>query len=256
MDRRTAVIWAGSVLVTACGGGGGGFSAADTAGVAPAPSPAPAPPPTPAPAPAPAPTPAPALPPPGPQPVLSSNIACWGDSMTTPFAPNLQLLYPNRTVFNGGIPGEKSTQIAARQLADNSMTSWITVLWYGMNNQADPNTIKADLATSIAHLTPGNTRFVVLGVVNEAKPSEIKGGMVYDLIVRLNNELSQLYPQNYIDMRAWLVSHYDPNNAQDVLDFQNDVPPSSLRYDEIHLRNEGSILVAERVKQFIDGKGW
>jgi len=96
----------------------------------------------------------------------------------------------------------------------------------------------------------------VLGVVNKAPPAESKGAPVYELIVNLNNELAQLYPQNYIDIRAWLVSHYDPNNAQDVIDHENDVPPSSLRHDEIHLENEGSVLVAERVKQFIDEKGW
>jgi hypothetical protein len=41
-----------------------------------------------------------------------------------------------------------------------------------------------------------------------------------------------------------------------VIDHQNDVLPTSLRYDEIHLRNEGSIIVAQSVKQFIEAKGW
>ena len=188
--------------------------------------------------------------------MLSANIACWGDSLTVFSAANLQLLYPNRTVFNGGVVGETSTQNAARQMADSSMTAWISVLWYGNNNTTDPASTKTDLAASIAHLVPGNTHFIVLSVFNKATPAEIKGGPVYDTIVRLNNELAQLYPQNYIDMRAWLISHYNPNDPQDVMDVQNDVVPSSLRSDEIHLRNEGSVLVAQRLKQFIDEKGW
>ena len=42
----------------------------------------------------------------------------------------------------------------------------------------------------------------------------------------------------------------------DAAPSSNDAVPSSLRYDVIHLRNEGSVLVAERVKAFIDAKGW
>jgi lysophospholipase L1-like esterase len=244
MERRTVVIYAGSMLASACGGGGG-YSASDGSAAGQAPAPAPAA--TPAPAPAPA---------PGPQPVLSSNIACWGDSLTVFSAVNLQVLYPARTVFNGGVVDQTSTQIAARQLADNTMTQWVNVLWYGNKNETDSAAIKADLAASIAHLVPGNTHFIVLSVINKATPAETRGGPGHDIIIQLNNDLAQLYPNNYIDMRAWLVSHYNPNNPQDVIDFQNDVVPSSLRSDEIHLRNEGSVLVAERVKQFIDTKGW
>jgi lysophospholipase L1-like esterase len=41
-----------------------------------------------------------------------------------------------------------------------------------------------------------------------------------------------------------------------VADAQNDVIPSSLRFDEIHLNNDGSVLVAAKVKEFLDAKGW
>jgi hypothetical protein len=74
--------------------------------------------------------------------------------------------------------------------------------------------------------------------------------------MQLNADLQALYPDNYLDVRSWLIAHYDPNNSQDVADLANDVPPSSLRYDDIHLRNEGSVLVAQRLKAFIDTKGW
>lgn len=247
MDRRT-VIGAGLVLLLdACGGGGSG--GAPVAG-APAPSPSSsAPSPAPSPAPAPTPTPTSAA-------SLSPNIACWGDSLTEFFALNLQLLVPGRTVFDGGYLGQTSTVIANNQVADTTMTNWISVFWYGHNNDNDPTTIKADIARSIAHLAPGNNRFIVLSLLNKAQPDELKGTPEYETLMQLNADLAALYPDNYLDVRSWLIAHYDPNNWQDVIDVGNDTIPSSLRYDEIHLRNEGSVLVAERVKQFIDDKGW
>lgn len=187
----------------------------------------------------------------------SSNIAAWGDSLTPPFALNLQVLYPERTVYNGGVIGQTSTEIAARQVADAAgRQAWINVLWYGHNNDDAPERIKADIAASIAALAPGNSRFIVLSVVNKARPSEFRGAPAYETIIRLNDELAAAYPRNYIDVRSYLVSQYDPSDPQEVADFQNDVVPSSMRYDDIHMRNSGSVLVAKKVKEFIDAEGW
>ena len=108
----------------------------------------------------------------------------------------------------------------------------------------------------MAELAPGNDRFLVLSVINKARPEEIRGGTVYNTIVHLNNELAATYPGRYLDIRAWLVSQFNPASAQDVADAQNDVVPSSLRFDEIHLNNDGSVLVAKKVKEFLDARGW
>lgn len=188
---------------------------------------------------------------------MSPNIAAWGDSLTPNFAANLQLLYPQRVVYDGGVNGETSTQIAARQLADTAgHNTWINIFWYGQNNVTQPAQIKADLAASIAALAPGNDRFLVLSVVNEATPVASKGGADHASIVQLNAELAALYPQNFFDIRSYLVKQFDPANPQDVIDFQNDDVPSSLRFDIIHLNNQGAILVARKVKEFIDAKSW
>jgi len=201
--------------------------------------------------PGPAPAPAPASPP------ASPNIAAWGDSLTPPFAANLQVLYPARVVFDGGMAGQTSTEISARQRADTSgRNAWINVFWYGTNNPTQPAQIKADIAASVAALAPGNDRFLVLGVVNKDRPEEIRGGAVYNTIVQLNNELAAAYPGRFIDIRAHLVSQFNPSSAQDVADAQDDVVPTSLRFDEIHLNNDGSVIVARKVKEFIDAKGW
>jgi hypothetical protein len=237
MDRRSALLAGVTALLGACGGGGGGSTVSGSAPIANAPAPSPAP--------APAPSAA-----------VSPNIAFWGDSLTTFVALNLQVLVTGRTVFDGGFPGQTSTFIANQQTADNTMTDWISVFWYGHNNDTDPVTIKADIARSIAHLAPGNTHFIVVSVLNQGKDGELKGQPGYFTILQLDADLQALYPNNYLDVRSVLVASYDPNSPQDVIDHQNDVLPTSLRYDEIHLRNEGSIIVAQSVKQFIEAKGW
>lgn len=237
MDRRSAICISVAALLGACGGGGGG-STAPTASADPAPSPAPSPSSSPSSAAS-----------------LSPNVACWGDSLTPAFALNLQVLAPNRSVFNGGYLGMTSTYISGMQLADATMTTWINVFWEGHNNITDPDTIKSDIAKSVAHLVPGNGRFIVLSLINNAWTAP-KGTDNYARDMKLNADLAALYAANYLDVRSMLVAHFDPNNPQDVIDNANDVVPTSLRYDDIHMRNDGSVLVAQAVKQFIDAKGW
>ncbi len=187
---------------------------------------------------------------------LSPNIAAWGDSLTPPFAANLQVLFPDRVVYDGGVASQTSTEVVARQVADTQRRTWVSVFWFGHNNDEDPERVKADMATAVATLAAGNNRFIVMSLLNEAVPSELKGTPRYQAILQLNSELAAAYPQNYIDIRGYLVSHYNPAIAQDVADFQNDVVPYSLRHDEGHLNNDGSVLVAQRVRDFINAKGW
>jgi hypothetical protein len=132
----------------------------------------------------------------------------------------------------------------------------VTIFWMGTNNPTQPSQIKADIAASVAALGPGNDRFIVLAVLNKDRPEELRGGDVYNMIVQLNRDLAATYPGNYLDIRAYLVAQFNPALAQDVVDAQNDVIPSSLRFDEIHLNNDGSVLVARKVKEFLDAKGW
>lgn len=249
MDRRAALSLVASTMLGGCGGGGGGGAdpAADSGGT-PVGGGAPV-----------VPAPAPPAPEPTPQQPQVRDIALWGDSLTPPVANNLRQLVPDRTIFDGGISGQTSSEIAARQLADAAASghnTWINVFWYGHNNQRAPAQIEADIAASVAALAPGNDRFIVLALVNQATPNEIRGGRDYAAILQLNNDLAARYPQNYLDIRAHLVSRFDPANAQDVIDSQNDVVPSSLRFDEIHLNNNGSIIVAEELQRFVTAKGW
>jgi hypothetical protein len=176
--------------------------------------------------------------------------------MIPPLAANLQFLMPDRVVYDGTGIGETSTQVAARLIADTSRHSWITIWWAGGNNITQPQQIKADIANAIASLTPGNNRFIILSQLNEATPLGIKGGANYYIVLQLNSDLAAQYPANFIDVRTPLIAMYDPNNPQDVIDHNNDVVPSSIRYDEVHLKQPGSALVASMVRDFIVSRGW
>ncbi|MEJ7930930.1 hypothetical protein WG922_13195 [Ramlibacter sp. AN1015] len=187
---------------------------------------------------------------------MSRNIAMWGDSLTPQVAAGLRLLYADREIYNGGVNGETSGEIGGRHLADETHRDWINVFWYGHNNQTEADQIRADIAASVAHLEPGNDRFVVMSVVNQATSREVRGGTDYRGILALNESLAATYPQNYLDIRSYLVQQYDRDRPQDAADFANDVVPSSLRYDHIHLLVEGSRVVSRRLKAFIDEKGW
>jgi hypothetical protein len=188
------------------------------------------------------------------------NIAFWGDSLTPTAASALQQTLQSYNVYNGGVGGNTSAQIATRMVAATGMSNYITVIWAGRNNigevatltgnPSSPDTIKADIASMVASLSPPK-RFIVLSVLNSEYPSEYKGGSDYDVIIQLNNDLAALYPNNYLDVRSYLVSQYNPNSPQDVTDFNNDVPPTSLRADAIHLNAAGDALVAQQIANFI-----
>ncbi|HDR9028756.1 TPA: hypothetical protein QDB14_002956 [Burkholderia vietnamiensis] len=140
----------------------------------------------------------------------------------------------------------------------------VTVFWYGRNNYptgitdlvAAANNVKDALAASISLLAAAQKKFVILGVTNSDKAVEYKGQSVYSGIVQLNNDLKALYPRNFIDIRTILVRGYDPNQPQDVIDFNNDIPPSSLRSDPTHLNDAGYAIVAKAVANLITLKGW
>lgn len=133
-------------------------------------------------------------------------------------------------------------------------TAWINVFWYGRNNKAESEQIKADIAASVAFLDPGNRKFLVLGITDGT--DEIIGTRQHQRNVQLNADLAAAYPDNFLDIRAWLISLYDPTNPQDVLDHANDIIPSSLRDGYQHFNAAGSQAIANKVVEWIKSRGW
>jgi lysophospholipase L1-like esterase len=189
---------------------------------------------------------------------LGFSIAAWGDSLTagaysqTPYPTQLAAL-SNYVVYNGGVGGANSSLIATNMLAASDKYSWPTIIWAGRNDitgvlATDEPPILSNIASMVAALTTNH--YLILGIVNES--TEPTGTTNYNEIVQINKDLASTYGQHFIDIRSYLVSLYDTTQPQDVIDYNNDVPPSSLREDVIHLTSAGYGDVASKIYQNIN----
>ena len=177
-----------------------------------------------------------------------NNIAAWGNSLTEgdgatfPYTSYLSRL-TGRYVYNGGISGQISTQIKDRMIADTVKHDWPTIIWAGRNNFSDSTTVVNDIATMVAALN--HDKFLVLGILNGDYAGEYSGATNHTKIVNINNYLFTTYGSRYVPIREYLVSLYNPSISQDVTDHTNDIVPSSLRSDNIHLNQTGYDTVAK-----------
>lgn len=188
-----------------------------------------------------------------------NNVAAWGDSLTagaggTTAYPQRLAAAMFRGVYNGGVGGETSTQIKTRMLADAAQHNrWINLLWLGRNNFSDPTTVKADIASCIANLYTGNTRYLVLSVLNSSAEGTGSGNLT--TILALNADLATLYGSRYVDVRAYLLTKGD-GGPTDNADIANGVIPTSLRSDAIHLNDTGYQHVADCVGAAMTALGY
>jgi lysophospholipase L1-like esterase len=178
-----------------------------------------------------------------------STVSCWGDSLTQ--GTGGQTPYPTQfsgitgyTNVNGGVGGYTSTQILAALVAAPTQWPNLTLIWSGRNDYSTPVTVLANIATMVADIA--HDGYMVLSILNSN--TEPSGSANYNAIISLNNSLLSVYGSHYLDVRSILVAAYNPLIPQDVIDHSNDVPPSSLRYDSLHLNTAGYALVASSIK--------
>lgn len=140
----------------------------------------------------------------------------------------------------------------------DGMEGDIAILWPGRNDYYRDNMLEEvmnALEAMIAHLTAQNKKFVVMSILNGNYATEFKGGDRYNKIMAVNNAIKYRWPEQYVEQRAVLVRAYNPAIPQDVIDFGNDIPPSSLRADDIHLTDAGYDIVEENVYKHLKNRG-
>lgn len=189
-----------------------------------------------------------------PAPQLNLDVTMWGDSFTNGVGgsvPPLSLVLPTYRRRARGYGGETSTQILSHFAAEPSRFFDVSIIWAGRNNNSSPTTVKADIASMIASLHEPK-QFVVLSIHNSS--DEPSGSAAHTRIVALNSDLETLYPSNFLDTREYLISQ--GNGTTDNTDVANDVVPSSLRSDILHLNDAGYLKVAQQIEAFFTSKGW
>lgn len=183
-----------------------------------------------------------------------ADVVAWGDSMTygtgADHPDKGQKTWPKWfTEFSGvkvvkkGVGGESSKQIRDRMLAEPALHKEFTVIWAGRNNYQGPEWVKRHIAEMVAAL--GHENYLVVGITNGVL--EPKGDRKLRIIDALNADLKAVYGVRFVDVRPLLVAAYDKNNEQDVIDHDNDVVPSSLRSDKLHLNTAGYRIVAQAI---------
>lgn len=182
------------------------------------------------------------------------EIVAWGDSLTQGAGGNgdswpawFTRLSDGIPVINKGVGGQTSTQIKERMLADKDSHGKFTVIWAGRNNAYDQKgTVQADIAAMVAALPAPN--YLIVGIHNGAKePMDGPDRWKLTLIDKLNASLKATYGERFVDIRPILLEAYDPAQPQDVEDHANNVVPSSLRSDALHLNSAGYKIVARTI---------
>jgi lysophospholipase L1-like esterase len=185
------------------------------------------------------------------------TVGAWGDSITaaTAFTADLSADLGGRTVYNEGVGGNTSTQIAARLVPATASHNWTTIIWAGFNDYTNPSQVEANIASMVASLG-SNQHYLVLAVLTGS--NELSGSDGYNDVVAINGVLATTYPSHFFDIREYLVQHGLSDAGitpmtQDLTDIANDTVPSSLRVDQIHPTGAADALIATQVANFITG---
>lgn len=112
-----------------------------------------------------------------------------------------------------------------------SLMKGYVIIWAGRNNLTSPAQVEADIAAMVSTVKAAGGIPVILSVINaEGEPS---GSTNYNDVIAINTSLSASYGANFIDVRSQQVAKYNPTNGADVLDHTNDIPPFSLRAQDM-----------------------
>ena len=114
----------------------------------------------------------------------------------------------------------------------------------------------------IAFAEKSGRKVLLFSLTADNYSTEFYGGIRYMRILEINYYWSQKYPDYYVradnglDVRELLIAAYNANNAQDVIDYGNDITPSSLRSDDRHPNTAGYAIYANAGYQFRNRKGF
>ncbi|WSG73078.1 GDSL-type esterase/lipase family protein [Rhizobium beringeri] len=197
-----------------------------------------------------------------------TNIAAFGDSFTelaylvntNEHWTNLLSVRLGRSVYDGGIGGQTSTEVTNRSIADIDFTDRAHIFFCGTNGPDSGHTVLGDIQAAVADLAPG-TKFLILPSFNS--DNERAGSQGYINKMANNAAVAAAFPDNYLDIRSMLIALSLPGQPyQDSAAITNDVLSSQLRFfngtstDALHPNATCVALYAGMIGDWIIAKGW
>lgn len=177
----------------------------------------------------------------------SSDLGFWSSALSAliPGSPPME---------NMGIGGETGAQILTRFTAESASLTAKRILWGG-HNSYDPDTWKTQVADMIAYTSGGLSNFALLPVFPSAADDADRRASK----AALHAYFKSAYGPHYIhEALENAVALGGPGQAyEDATSFAKGVPPSGLRFDDLHLNptgNEG--VVAPAVRAAYARMGW
>jgi len=153
-------------------------------------------------------------------------------------------------VLNWTHPGG-STSLSLRTHTDRDSNT--VILWMGRNNSARPHETYAELKSAIRHIKAMNARFLIVSVTNGG--GESVGSPYYFGVINLNSLLRKEFPGEFVDVRTALIRSASAD-ANDQIDRAADIPPRSLRTDNVHFNDAGHQIIAEVLANELTLRGW
>ncbi len=143
------------------------------------------------------------------------------------------------------------TSLRLRTHTDRDADTFI--LWMGRNNNARPHEVYADIRAAVRQIKALDARFLIVSVTNGG--GESLGSGYYYGSINLNHLLRLEFPDNFVDVRTALIRNATVD-VNDQIDRAADIPPRSLRSDNVHFNDAGQQIIAEVLAAEIMARGW
>lgn len=186
----------------------------------------------------------------------------WGDSLTDGTgsqSPGVNYGYTGYlgaltqgVVNKKGFAGQGTFYIIDQMIADTTHTNDNVIFATGRNDiNGDIPGLIAKIQSGINHLAAGNTRYVVMSVINSTAENSAASGAsltAYNWIKSFNAALAAAFPGHYIDDRTVIVSTFSG---------ANDAPPNSVMFNgSVHPNDDPYKVRAQQIYNFAQAAGW
>lgn len=119
--------------------------------------------------------------------------------------------------------------------------------------------VVAAVAAMVGRLTPVHPAFLIVGTITGT--AETSGTLAHTFVTTVNDELAALYPGRFFDVRRYLIDEaladagITPTGA-DSAAIAGDTYPPSLSHDGLHYTPLAASLIAARIRDHLDQKGY